>query len=117
MPLRFLFALAVSISGVEQVKRRYWPAIVPLLLLAGLALRPPTVSPLAIEQSVVRTPELLERAWKVPVAATYQHEVAYQSDDGCAGQLAWPMPYVPYGNRLTPNLRSSTAPVHTSQMG
>ena len=38
------------------------------------------VSPQAIASSVIRTPELLERAWGLPVAATFNRQLVWQSN-------------------------------------
>jgi hypothetical protein len=38
------------------------------------------VSHQAITSSVTRTPEILERAWRLPVAATFNHQVLWQSN-------------------------------------
>jgi hypothetical protein len=45
-----------------------------VLVLGGgvIALVPPSVSPEAIRSSVVRTEEVLEGAWQLPVAATFK---------------------------------------------
>ncbi|MDR6634004.1 hypothetical protein J2X72_002804 [Phyllobacterium sp. 1468] len=44
-----------------------------------------SVSPKAIEASVIRTPELLERAWRLPVAATFNSDVTWQSNGSRCG--------------------------------
>jgi hypothetical protein len=69
------------------MKQRYWLAILPFLFLGGAAVSfiPPTVSPEAIEFSVIRKPELLNRAWNLPVAATYGHQVIWQSNGSLCG--------------------------------
>ena len=68
------------------MKRRYWFAILPFVLGAGaVAFSPPTVSPEDIATSVIRKPELLNRAWDLPVAATYEHQVTWQSNGSLCG--------------------------------
>lgn len=69
------------------MKTRYWLAIVPFLVLGAGAyvLSPPQVSPQAIETSVTRTPQLLDKAWSLPVAATYKHNVTWQSNGSLCG--------------------------------
>lgn len=47
---------------------------------AAIFLTRPTVSPEAIQSSVIRTPPLIERAWALPVAATFDRELAWQSN-------------------------------------
>ena len=44
-----------------------------------------SVSPKAIEASVIRTPELLERAWRLPVAAAFNSDVTWQSNGSRCG--------------------------------
>jgi hypothetical protein len=69
------------------MKTRYWLAILPLLVMGAgaYALSLPQVSPRSIESSVTRTPELVEKAWRLPVAATYGHAVAWQSNGSLCG--------------------------------
>ena len=69
------------------MERRYWLAILPFLVLGvgAIAFSPPTVSPEAIETSVIRKPELLNRAWDLPVAATYGQQVTWQSNGSLCG--------------------------------
>jgi len=45
----------------------------------------PRVSPEAIETAVVRTPELVQRAWHLPVAAAFNSEVTWQSNGSRCG--------------------------------
>ena len=57
-------------------------------LLAGAAfliVAPAKVSPDAIQSSVTRTPELIDTAWKLPVAAAYNEDVAWQSNGSRCG--------------------------------
>lgn len=51
-----------------------------LLGAAALFIGKPRVSPQAIATSVTRAPELLERAWQLPVAATFNRELVWQSN-------------------------------------
>jgi hypothetical protein len=46
------------------------------------------VSPEAIASSVTRTPELLDRAWRLPVAATFSRRVTWQSNGSRCGPAA-----------------------------
>ena len=50
-----------------------------LVAAGALVVGPTKVSPQAIA-SVTRTPELMERAWRLPVAATFERQVAWQSN-------------------------------------
>ena len=63
-------------------------AIAGVGLLAGAALlivAPAKVSQDAIQSSVTRSPELIDRAWKLPVAATYDADVTWQSNGSRCG--------------------------------
>jgi hypothetical protein len=70
------------------MKRRLLIAFAAVLLvLAGsvFALKPATVPPEIIQASVTQQPERLERAWSLPVAATYREGFAYQSNGSLCG--------------------------------
>jgi Phytochelatin synthase len=57
-------------------------------LLAGaafLTVAPTRVSQDAIQSSVIRTPELIDRAWKLPVAATFNTDITWQSNGSRCG--------------------------------
>lgn len=43
------------------------------------------VSPEAIQSSVIRRPELISRAWQLPVAATFKSELTWQSNGSRCG--------------------------------
>jgi hypothetical protein len=67
-------------------------AIYAAIVLAGVIAVPvailvtrPTVSAEAIQSSVIRTPALIEKAWALPVAATFQRELAWQSNPSKCG--------------------------------
>jgi hypothetical protein len=45
----------------------------------------PVVSTQAIETSVIRTPDLMERAWRLPVAASFGSSVTFQSNASRCG--------------------------------
>ena len=72
-----------------KAMRRRW--IVLLLVLIGLVagsatfLLPPAVSSDAIERSVTRTPALMEKAWRLPVAAAFGGAVTWQSNASTCG--------------------------------
>jgi hypothetical protein len=62
--------------------------IAGVALLAGaafLAVAPTRVSQDAIQSSVTRAPELIDRAWKLPVAATFKTDVTWQSNGSRCG--------------------------------
>jgi hypothetical protein len=46
------------------------------------------VSPQAIASSVTRTPDLVERAWRLPVAATFNRQITWQSNGSRCGPAA-----------------------------
>lgn len=56
-----------------------------LLAAAPLLLSPAKVPPDVIEASVTRTPALLDLAWQLPVAATFQRAVTWQSNGSRCG--------------------------------
>jgi hypothetical protein len=65
------------------MKRRYFIGILVAagLLAAGtLVVVQSKVSPQAIASSVTRTPELVERAWRLPVAAIFGRQLSWQSN-------------------------------------
>jgi hypothetical protein len=59
------------------------------------------VSPEAIASSVTRTPELLERAWRLPVAATFNRRVTWQSNGSRCGPAAVANAYRSLGEAAT----------------
>lgn len=61
-------------------------ACVGLLCAAAfLIVAQSAVSPAAIQSSVVRTPDLIDRAWKLPVAATFNADLEWQSNSSRCG--------------------------------
>jgi len=54
--------------------------VTSVLGTAALFIGKANVSPQAITSSVTRTPELLERAWHLPVAATFNRQLVSQSN-------------------------------------
>ena len=69
-----------------RIKHLLIGTLVFLVLGAGaIALVPPSVSPQAIQSSVVRTEEVLTRAWQLPVAATFKPQVTWQSNRSLCG--------------------------------
>lgn len=63
------------------MKRRYFIGILVAAGLLGagaLIVHQSEVSPQAIASSVARTPELVERAWRLPVAATFNRQLIWQ---------------------------------------
>jgi hypothetical protein len=71
------------------MKRRFIAALAVCAgLMSGAAIlltSRPVVPPQAIETSVIRTPELMERAWRLPVAASFGSSVTFQSNASRCG--------------------------------
>lgn len=59
--------------------------VVFVLVAFVLWLKPAPVAPAAIAHNVTRTPALLARAWRLPVAATYGQHVTFQSNPSRCG--------------------------------
>jgi hypothetical protein len=73
------------------MKRRYYILIISIAGLLGsgmLVVGQSRVPPAAIASSVTRTPELVELAWRLPVAATFQRKVNWQSNGSRCGPAA-----------------------------
>ncbi|MGK6316528.1 phytochelatin synthase family protein [Neorhizobium sp. DT-125] len=69
-------------------RARFFGMIAAAGLLAAAALvivGQTKVPPEAIQSSVVRTPDLVERAWALPVAATFARDVTWQSNGSRCG--------------------------------
>jgi hypothetical protein len=70
------------------MKRFVFSVIAGIGLLAGVAfliVAPTRVSQDAIQSSVIHTPELIDSAWKLPVAASFNTDVAWQSNGSLCG--------------------------------
>jgi Phytochelatin synthase len=66
----------------------HFVAAVGFLLLSGsayVAVSRSTVSPEAIDSSVIHRPELINRAWRLPVATTFKTEFTWQSNTSRCG--------------------------------
>jgi hypothetical protein len=76
------------------MKRRHYVSIISFVVAAGLlgagalVVGQSHVPAQIIASSVTRTPELLERAWRLPVAATFQRKVSWQSNGSRCGPAA-----------------------------
>ncbi len=76
------------------MKRRHYISIASIVVAAGLfgagalVVGQSKVSPQAIASSVTRTPELVERAWRLPVAATFNRQINWQSNGSRCGPAA-----------------------------
>jgi hypothetical protein len=74
-------------------KRRHFVGLITasLIGLLGawvLVVGQSEVSPQAIASSVIRTPELVERAWRLPVATTFNRRITWQSNISRCGPAA-----------------------------
>jgi hypothetical protein len=76
------------------MNRRYRIGVLGVLIAVGLlgagalVIGQSKVSPQAIASSVTRSPDLLERAWSLPVAATFNRQLAWQSNGSRCGPAA-----------------------------
>jgi hypothetical protein len=59
--------------------------VLALLGAAAFLLAPPQVPPEAIQASVIRTPETVDRAWQLPVATTFKGDVDWQTNGSLCG--------------------------------
>src|SRR6266545_4903404 len=75
---------------IRMRRRRFIGILVAAALLGAGALvaGQSKVSPQAIASSVTRTPELVERAWRLPVAATFNRQLSWQSNGSRCGPAA-----------------------------
>jgi len=79
--------------GFRRVKRQHYLVtsivVAAVLLGAGaLVIGQSHVPTQVIASSVTRTPELIDRAWRLPVAATFQRKVSWQSNGSRCGPAA-----------------------------
>jgi hypothetical protein len=56
-----------------------------LLTAAAFELRPVRISPEIVAASVTQTPDAIERAWQLPAARTFHHQVLAQSNRSVCG--------------------------------
>jgi hypothetical protein len=76
------------------MKRTRYISIASIVVAAGLfdagalVVEQSKVSPQAIASSVTRTPELVERVWRLPVAATFNRELSWQTNGSRCGPAA-----------------------------
>jgi hypothetical protein len=87
------------------MNRRYFIGIlllaVSLLATGALVALQSSVSPQAIASSVTRTSELVERAWRLPVATTFNRQLAWQSNGSRCGPAALANSYRSLGEPAT----------------
>jgi len=75
---------------MTRMARRFALGAAAVTLLLAVAfiivlLNIPKVPPEAIRASVTRTPELIEQAWQLPAAATFERRLTYQSNPSFCG--------------------------------
>jgi hypothetical protein len=90
------------------MKRRYLIGILAAAALLGagaLVVRQTKVPPQAIASSVTRTPELVERAWRLHVAATFNRQLIWQSNGSRCGPAAVANAYRSLGEAATTESR------------
>src|SRR5437870_5599579 len=78
-----------------RMNRRHHTTIISIIVASGLlgaaalvVVGQSKVPPRAIASSVTRTPELMERAWRLPVAATFNRQLNWQSNGSRCGLAA-----------------------------
>lgn len=82
-------------------------ALVSLLVVVGIVgagafvVGQSKVPPAAIASSVTRTPELIERAWRLPVSSTFAHRVTWQTNGSRCGPAALANVYRSLGDSPT----------------
>jgi hypothetical protein len=87
-----------------RMKRRHFIGILVaagLLATGALVVEQSKVSPDAIASSVTRTPELLERAWRLPVAVTFNRQLTWQSNGSRCGPASLANAYRSLGEAAT----------------
>lgn len=88
-----------------SVKRVYLVGLLliaaALLVVGTLVVSQSKVSPQAVASSVIRTPELVQRAWLMPVAATFDRQITWQSNASRCGPAAIANAYRSLGDAAT----------------
>jgi hypothetical protein len=76
---------------------------VSLILLgtATLVFSPRNVLPAAIQSAVLRAPEILNRAWQLPVASTFERHITWQSNPSLCGPASVANTFRSLGERAT----------------
>lgn len=79
--------MALSARTASRLKWGGGALAVSLVLAATLAFvfTPPKVPAEAIQTAVTRTPELIEKAWSLPAAASFKRELTWQSNPSSCG--------------------------------
>ena len=91
--------------GFRRVKRQHYLVtsivVAAVLLGAGALVIGQSQPEQVIASSVTRTPELMDRAWRLPVAATFQRKVSWQSNGSRCGPAAIANAYRSFGEEAS----------------
>jgi len=81
----------MALLSERTVKSLTWAAVAVAAVVAlavtaiALIVASNKVPPEAIQAAVTRTPELIERAWQLPVAASFKRDLTWQSNPSACG--------------------------------
>jgi Phytochelatin synthase len=92
-----------------RLKTKIWTVafaatLVPIALAVGgleVVVTRTGVSPEAIKLSVIRADDAVERAWKLPTAAAFRHEVSWQSNASLCGPSSLANVFRSFGENAT----------------
>jgi Phytochelatin synthase len=106
-----LFQQGASIRAraAMELKTKAWTAAVAtalisiVLAVAGVeaVLSRTKVSPEAIQSSVIHADDAVEQAWKLPAAASFRHEVSWQSNASLCGPSSLANVFRSFGENVT----------------
>src|SRR5687767_1104180 len=88
LPLCVILRIILGFEDLEMKRGPFFGIIVAAGLVAGAAfvvVGQTKVPPEAIQSSVIRSPELMDRAWTLPVAATFGTGVTWQTNGSRCG--------------------------------
>lgn len=87
-PLWVIVRITLCFEGTEMKRGLFFGIIGSAGLVAGalfVFVGQTKVSPEAIQSSVIRSPDLVDRAWKLPVAATFGMDLTWQTNASRCG--------------------------------
>lgn len=95
--------MALSARTATRLKWTGGALAVLAALLATLAFvfTPPKVSPEAIQTAVTRTPELIEKAWALPAAASFKRKLVWQTNPSTCGPASLANIFQSLGEKTT----------------
>jgi hypothetical protein len=76
-------------------------ALLFLIAILAFVFTPPKVPAEAIASSVTRTPQLMEKAWQLPVAASFKRELTWQSNPSSCGPASLANIFQSLGEKAT----------------